>query len=224
MGGAEVGTVAAEDLDPLRACLVDARGDEVGGVAVPAAGHADVRRGGAGGFADDQVGVSDGVALGAVDGGGVGQLDVGAGVLGREGARSASTVDREVPGAVDAGDRPLVTVGDAEVAVVAAGADPVADADVLAAARGDVASWRARRRSICRSRTAALRAATCSRVSAMTWDAGGGFAGDLDDSGEAFDLGGVDDDLAPLEQRVEHLVGTLAGAHEQGEVGVRRGR
>ena len=63
---AEVGAVAAEHLDPLRARLVEVVGDEVGGVAVPAAGHADVRRRGAGGLTDEQVRVVDGVALGAV--------------------------------------------------------------------------------------------------------------------------------------------------------------
>ena len=56
-------------------------GDEVGGVAVAAAGHADVRRGGAGGLTEEQVGLVDGLALGAVDGGGVGELDVLADVV-----------------------------------------------------------------------------------------------------------------------------------------------
>ena len=76
MGGAEVGAVAAEDLDPLLSGVLDGLGDEVGGVGFAAAGHGDVRRGGAGGLADDDVGVVDGLALGAVDGGGVGELDV----------------------------------------------------------------------------------------------------------------------------------------------------
>ena len=76
VAGAEVGAVAAEDLDPLGAGLLDGLGDEVGGVVVAAAGHADVRRGGAGGLAEQQVRVVDGLALGAVDGGGVGELDV----------------------------------------------------------------------------------------------------------------------------------------------------
>jgi hypothetical protein len=50
VAGSEVGAVATEDVDPLGACLVDGVGDEVGGVVVAAAGHADVRRGGTGGF------------------------------------------------------------------------------------------------------------------------------------------------------------------------------
>jgi hypothetical protein len=43
VGGAEVGAVAAEGLDPLGACVVDVVGDEVGGVALAAAGHRDVQ-------------------------------------------------------------------------------------------------------------------------------------------------------------------------------------
>ena len=54
VGRAEVGAVAAEDLDPLRRASSMVVGDEMGGVAVPAAGHADVRGGGAGGLADDK--------------------------------------------------------------------------------------------------------------------------------------------------------------------------
>ena len=88
--GSEVGAVAAEDVDPLGACVVDGLGDEVGGVVVAAAGHADVRRGGAGGLADEQVGVVDGLALGAVDGGGVGELDVFADVVRGQGPCAAA--------------------------------------------------------------------------------------------------------------------------------------
>ena len=76
VGGSEVGAVPVEGLDPLGAGVLEGVGDEVGGVGVPAAGHADVRRGGTGGLAEEEVGVVDGLALGAVDGGGVGQLDV----------------------------------------------------------------------------------------------------------------------------------------------------
>ena len=58
VAGAEVGTVTAEDVDPLAARVVDGVGDEVGGVVVAAAGHADVRRGGAGGLAERRGGRS----------------------------------------------------------------------------------------------------------------------------------------------------------------------
>ena len=51
--GTEVGAVATEHLDPLRACLLGGAGHEVGGVAVPTAGHADVRRGAAGRLPDE---------------------------------------------------------------------------------------------------------------------------------------------------------------------------
>ena len=95
---------------------------------------------------------------------------------------------------LDAGHGPGVAVGDAEVAVVASGGDPVADAEPLTGCGGD----RSRRGSVSPvarrwSRIAALRAATCSRVSAMTSPV------DVGECGEAFDLGGVDDDLAARE-------------------------
>lgn len=80
--GSEVRPVAAEDLGPLSPGVVDRVGDKVRHVVVAAARHADVRRGGAGGLADDEVGVIDGVALDAVHGGGVGELDVLVDVLG----------------------------------------------------------------------------------------------------------------------------------------------
>jgi hypothetical protein len=48
----------------------------VGGVAFAAAGHADVRCGGTGGLADHEECVVGGFSLGAVDGGGVSELDV----------------------------------------------------------------------------------------------------------------------------------------------------
>jgi hypothetical protein len=106
----------------------------VGGVAVSAAGHADVRRRGAGGLADEQVRVVDGVALGAVHGGGEGELDVASGVLGGQAPLAAPTADEE--GAVaDGCDGPGVAVGDAQVAVVAAGRDAVALAELFAGGR-----------------------------------------------------------------------------------------
>ena len=75
--------------------VVDGVGDEVGGVVVSAAGHADVGGGGAGGLAEEQVCAVDGLALCAVDGGGVGELDVGAGVAGGQCPRSAASLRRQ---------------------------------------------------------------------------------------------------------------------------------
>src|SRR4051794_5836173 len=45
--GAEIGAVAGEDVDPLAAGVDEVLGDEVGGVVAAAAGHRDVRGGGA---------------------------------------------------------------------------------------------------------------------------------------------------------------------------------
>ena len=76
VGGAEVGPVAAEDGDPLLARLVEVGGDKVGGVGSRPRVIADVGRRGAGVLADHQVRGGDGVALRAVRGGGVGELDM----------------------------------------------------------------------------------------------------------------------------------------------------
>ena len=48
VGGAEVGPVAGEGLGPLVAGVVEAVGDQVGGVVLPAAGHRHVGGRGAG--------------------------------------------------------------------------------------------------------------------------------------------------------------------------------
>ena len=100
MGGSEVGAVAGEGVDPLGAGVVEGVGDEVGGVVVAAAGHGDVGGGGAGGLAEEEVGGGDGVALGAVGGGGVGELDIVVDVAGGQHADPAGSGDGE--GAVGA--------------------------------------------------------------------------------------------------------------------------
>ena len=105
MGRTEVGAVAAEDVDPLAAGVVGGLGDQVGDVAFAAAGHPDVRRGGAGVLADEHVRGRDGRALGAVRRGRVGELDVLAHVVGGQGAAAGVTDDLErAPLGVD--DRP----------------------------------------------------------------------------------------------------------------------
>src|SRR5450759_720229 len=82
VGRAEVGAVSGEDLDPLVAGRLRCVGDEVGGVVVPAPGHRDIGRGCAGVFPNDQVCGVGGGSLGAIDGAGVGELDVVAHVRG----------------------------------------------------------------------------------------------------------------------------------------------
>ncbi len=86
VGWAEVGSVAAEDGDPLLAGVLEGLGDQVGDVVVPAPGHADVGRCGAAVLTDHDVGGAGGVALSAVDGAGVGEFDVGTDVVRRQGA------------------------------------------------------------------------------------------------------------------------------------------
>ena len=136
---------------------------------VAAAGHGDVGRGGAGGLADSRWAV-DGLALGAVDGGGVGELDVLARRTSAGRVRSPRARDAEACRRVDAGDGPGVAVGDPEVAVVAAGGDPVADPDPLPGG-GDHGACRVRRgRPAAEAMVAdgGVERRDLSRVSAMT--------------------------------------------------------
>ena len=84
VSGPEVGAVAAECLDPGLTGLVEVLGDQVGHVVLASAGHRDVRCGGAGALAEHEVPGVGGLALGAVLGGGVGELDVITHVAGRE--------------------------------------------------------------------------------------------------------------------------------------------
>ena len=79
----------------------------------------------------------DGLALGAVDGGGVGELDMLAHVRRGQGPVPGPAGDGEAAVGADAGDGPGVAVGDVEVAVVAAGRDPVADPDLFTGAGGE---------------------------------------------------------------------------------------
>ena len=85
---------------------------------------------------DQQMGVVDGEALGAVDGAGVVQLDMRRDVVGRQGDPAAVAAVRDGQGAVvvDGQDEPAVAVlhpvpaaVDREAAFVAAGRDPVPD-------------------------------------------------------------------------------------------------
>ena len=98
-------------------------GDEVEVVAGAAAGEGDVEQRAVLGAGEDGVGGVDGHALGAVDGGGVAELDVLACVAG---GQAQGAVQVEVPGvdgavAVDLGDAPPVAVLDPVGAVRGAG-------------------------------------------------------------------------------------------------------
>jgi hypothetical protein len=137
--GPEVGTVTTDGVIPEFAGVVEACGDEVGDVVLAPSGHPDVRRGTCGVLAEDEVADEGGLALGAVDGGGVGQLDLLAHVRGWEGARTAATValDGHRAGRVEGGDGPGVAVGDPQFAIVASGRDPVTDAQPLSRTRDD---------------------------------------------------------------------------------------
>lgn len=217
VAGSEVGAVAAEDLDPLLARFVDGVGDEVSDVAVAAAGHRDVRHGSSGVLADDEVGGVDGLALCTVGGGGEGELDVVADVVLGQRALAGAAGDDQAAVVADAGDRPEVAVGDAEVAVVEAGGDAVAESDAFASS-GD--------------RFTDPIATGLSSVADGGVDARDLFAGvgddqlvaagtDVGDGGRAFDVAGVHDDLPALEEGVEHGARTFAGAHQEADVGVR---
>ena len=168
-----------------------------------AAGHRDVGRGGAGGLADHDVGAVDGLALGAVDGGGVGELDVPGGVLGGDLAVAAAPVEDQAAVVADAGDGPGLPVRDLRGRGRCGGSRPGPRRPIRSprsghrrrgppsavAVAGSVRRW---------SRMAALRSATCSRVSAMTRSPAGA---DCGEGGGAFDLAGVDHDLAAAMQR-----------------------
>ena len=123
----------AKTVRPLGPCVHDGFGDDVGGVVLSSAGHGDVGGRCGGVLADHDVRGVDGLALGAVGGAGVGELDVLVDILSREDAAAVAVGHVEAPVRVDRGDPPGFAVGDVEVAVVAAGGDPVADADALTA-------------------------------------------------------------------------------------------
>ena len=178
-----------------------------------AAGHRDVRRGGAGGVAEGDVGAVDGLALGSVDGGGVGELDEPRGVLRRDHPVASAAVEDQAAVLADAGDGPGLAVATPRSGslrrVATRSPSPIRSPRAVdhrigrSPVAGSARRW---------SRIAALRSATCSRVSATTRSPAGARLGER---GGALDVAGVDDDLTAAMQRVEDRGGVVAGAHRR---------
>ena len=149
MCGSEVCAVAVEHVDPLLAGVVDGLGDDVGGVGCASSGHVDVRRRGAGVFTDDEVRGVDGLALGAVHGGGVGEFNEPSRVVGRYLSIPAVGVQDEAAVLPDLRDGPGLPVRDLKVAVVAAGGDVVTEPDPFTTSgRDDLFTMGGRLRSV----------------------------------------------------------------------------
>lgn len=129
MSWSEVGAVAGEHLDPLPAGIVDGFGYQVRRVVLSPSGHRHVRRSGAGGIAEGDVGSINGVALCSVDGGGIGEIDEPVRVLRRDLTIASAAVEDQAAVVALAGDGPGLPIGDAEGRVVSAGGDAVPEPD-----------------------------------------------------------------------------------------------
>src|SRR6266545_281181 len=105
----------------------------MGGVALAATRHGDVRRRRTGGLAQCDMGAVDGVALRAVHGGRVGELDVLGDVFGWDAPLAAVPTEDQAAVVADLGHRPGLAVCDLDVGVVSSGGDPVADTQLLTA-------------------------------------------------------------------------------------------
>ena len=149
-------------------------------------------------------------------------------------ALAGAAGDEQAAVLADPGDGPGVAVGDSEVAVVASGGDPVAETDPLTTTRDGLTSTLTRSltrlaRHGCSPGAVAAVADGCVERSDLVAGVGDDelvavISADGADGGQgcgAFDLAGMEDDLAALEQCVEDLTGPLTSAHEQAEVGVR---
>jgi hypothetical protein len=204
----EVGTVAGESEDPLLTSVGKVLGDEVGGVRVATTGHGDVGRGSAGVFAEQQVGGGSGVALGPVDGGRVGELDVVACVAGRDLAITCfpGQAHRAVIG--QRGDGPNVAVGHAELCGVTPSGHPVADPDPVAIA-GDENPAVVHLTGRDESFTDGL-VEVSHLLAGVGHDERTGRRRVVGQCSGACGLVGVEDDLAALHQLVEHRLGMLA--------------
>lgn len=88
-------------------------------------------------MSDQKVRGLDGFSLRAVDGRGVGELDLLAGVGGWDAPVASPTGQDEAAVVVHGGDGPGVSVGDVDVALVTTGGDPVADPEALPRSSGE---------------------------------------------------------------------------------------
>lgn len=111
----EVGSVAAEHVDPLLPRVVHALRHDVGCIARPPTRHGDVRRGRARRVAQREVSPVDGVTLRTVNRRRVRKLDESLGVLGRYLTISTVAPQREAAVVTDAADDPGLAVRDLEL-------------------------------------------------------------------------------------------------------------
>ncbi|MEJ7690630.1 MAG: hypothetical protein WKF76_09515 [Nocardioidaceae bacterium] len=197
--GPEVRAVAAEHVDPLPLGVLEGLGDQVSGVGVAAAGHGDVRRRGPGLFTDEDVRGSDGLALGTVHRGGVGEFHELRRVVGRDLSVPPVGVQEEAAVVADAGDGPGLAVRDLKVGIVAPGRYPIPEPDPLTARGGD-------RPTVC----GAISCSVITDRSVQVRDLLTGIGDDqvtrgagVGEGGGSFDLGGVDHDLASAVEGVE---------------------
>ena len=199
---------------PLLAGVLDALGDEMRGVGAAAARHGDVCRGGAGRVAEGDVGVVNGLALGSVDRGGVGELDEPGDVLRRDLAIAPVAVKDQAAVLADAGDDPSLAVRDPEVGVVAAGGDAVPGPDPFAAS--------GHQRWVCVGRVAgggvgatlvADRGIEAGHVLLGVGDDEVAGRARLGEGGGAFAVARVDHDRPAPMHRLEDCGRVVAGAH-----------
>ncbi len=82
-------------------------------------------------FADQQLGAHSGLALGTVDGRGVGELDVITRIVRGQNALSVLPGDGDPSVDCDVNHRPRIAVGDLQLAVVATRRDSIVGTDPL---------------------------------------------------------------------------------------------
>ncbi len=221
-GRSEVGPVPAERGDPLRPRIIKVDGDKMRDVKHAAAGHRHVADGAGGRLGQHQMRLEGGVALRAVAGDRVAELDLSADVVGGQlPPATPGAVNGQPTVAMHPGDGPHLPVRDAEAVVVAAGHDHIPGAEPLPVA-GD-------------SNAAVIHRADGDQpVPDRRVERGGVFTGvHHHDRGAAavepgchevigervapLHLAAMDRDVATGVQHVEHRAGIVARPHRQGE-------